>query len=341
MTQAPALSIIIVNWKSADFLRKCLKSIFANASGLSFEILVVDNASFDGSAELVEREFPGVRFLQSTENLGFAGANNLGVRHSRGRALLFLNPDTEILVSALQTLCFFLDSNLDAGLVGAKLLNSDLTVQVTCIKAFPSILNQTIDSQHLKTTFPTWPIWGMKPLFVPDLEFSEVEVVSGACMLVRRDLFEEVGGFSTDYFMYSEDVDLCHKVKQAAWRVYYAATATIIHHGGKSAASQAKQNFETILLRQSQFCFMRKRRGKFYATAFRATMGVNALARIFVMGAGLLLTVGLCSADSLHAALTKWTKTLRWSIGLERWAEELSRENSSRRNDLGLTGQGS
>ena len=139
-----ALSIVIVNWKSADFLRKCLQSIFANASDMSLEVIVVDNASFDGSAELVEREFPGVHFVQSKENLGFAGANNLGVRSAKGRNLLFLNPDTEVIGTALERMSSFLDATPDAGAVGCKLLNTDGTVQTSCIQPFPTILNQAL-----------------------------------------------------------------------------------------------------------------------------------------------------------------------------------------------------
>ena len=132
------LSIIIINWNSALFLRKCLASVYLNAPSVSFEVLVVDNASYDGCAEMVQSEFPEVRFFQSEENLGFGRANNFAVERSLGAALLFLNSDTEVIGPAVSRLLGCLRSRPNAGAVGAKLLNPDATVQESCIQSFPS-----------------------------------------------------------------------------------------------------------------------------------------------------------------------------------------------------------
>src|SRR3954454_23444725 len=139
------VSIIIVNWKSKAYLRNCLRSIRAQATPLTTEILVIDNASADGCGAMLADEFPGVHYLESQENLGFALANNLAFAQSLGEKVLFLNPDTELRGSAIDNLSRALDTLPDAGMVGAKLFNSDGSVQTTCITALPSILNQTLD----------------------------------------------------------------------------------------------------------------------------------------------------------------------------------------------------
>ena len=154
------LSIIIINWKSKGFVRVCLESIADNIGDLAHEIFVVDNASFDGCGELLAAEFHYVHFVQCKHNLGFAGANNLAFARSRGRNILFLNPDTEIRGDAIQALLAALDTAPRAGMVGACLLNSDLTLQTTCVTAIPSILNQTLNTDLLRHAFPTVALVG-------------------------------------------------------------------------------------------------------------------------------------------------------------------------------------
>src|SRR5262249_2706071 len=158
---------------------------------------------------------------QSKKNLGFAGANNAAFAHSRGRNVLFLNPDTEVMGNALSVMCSALDAIPDAGGVGCTLLNSDLSLQTSCIQAFPSILNQTLDFDFLQHLFPKSTLWGMRPLYAPAGPAVTVDIISGACLMVRRITFEQVGQFSTDYFMYAEDMDLCYKFTLAGWRNYF------------------------------------------------------------------------------------------------------------------------
>src|ERR1022692_3083078 len=260
----PDLSIVIVNWRSAAYLQKCLLGIFANGAGLSFEVLVIDNASYDGCAEMIAREFPRVRFLQSAENLGFARANNLAFQHSAGRILLFLNPDTEIAGPALQTMVTSLDSTPDAGIVGPRLLNSDLSVQTSCIQRFPTILNQLLDCEYLRARFPRARIWGMRPLWERSGAVAEVEAISGACLMIRRDAFEQACMFSPRYFMYSEDVDLCYEVRRSGRKVCYANEATVIHHGGRSSSASGESRFASVMARESIYRFLLARRGRGY-----------------------------------------------------------------------------
>lgn len=311
------LSIIIVNWNSAVFLRKCLESLYANACRLDFELFVVDNASFDGCDEIVKNEFPRARFIQNEENIGFAEANNLGFAHSIGRNILFLNPDTEVVGAALQVMCSFLDSTSNAGIAGPKLLNRDLTVQTSCIQRFPSVLNQALDAQCLRRLFSNSRLWGIQPLFTDDDAPIAVEVISGACMMVKRSVLEKVGLFNTDYFMYTEDVELCYKVKEVGLKAYYVSDASVIHHGGGSTGSKP---LAAIMMRESIFRFLREVRGPSYAMAYRLTQALAAVCRLLLLGTVFLLTAGRGRTNSLTPAAAKWTRILRWALGLEELA---------------------
>src|SRR5260370_4833100 len=314
------LSIVIVNWISAAFLRECLRSIYATPTFLRFEVIVIDNASFDGSEMMVRREFPWVEFIQSRKNLGFAGANNIAFARSSGRDLPLRNPDTELTGHALTAMCSVLDTMSDAGVVGCKLLNSDLSVQTSCIQAFPTILNQALDSDFLYALFPKSSLWGMRALYEPGIRPAVVDMVSGACLMIRRTVFEQVGQFSTDYFMYTEDMDLCYRGAHAGWRDYFVGGATVIHHGGRSAGTRSN-DFAVIMMRESKLTFMRAQHGRTYALYYQSSSCVIAFARLFVLAAGMVAAVGKSRRQEIRRSFGKWLKILRWSVGLESWAK--------------------
>lgn len=316
------LSIVIVNWNSVAHLRKCLQSIYANTAGIDFEVLVVDNASFDGSAEVVQQEYPQARFIQSRENLGFARANNLACEFSQGRNLLFLNPDTEIMGRAINVMLSSLESTPDAGLVGCTLLNSDLSVQTSCVQAYPTILGQVLDAALLRRIFPRWRLWGMRALFNGNEKPVEVEVISGACLMVRREVFEKVGGFTTDYFMYAEDTDLCFKVKSANWKNYYVGAPTVVHHGSGSSDSHPENHSASVLMRESIFRFLQLRHSKIYATTYRIAIAWVALLRLGALAGLLVLPAAAVRRSSLRASFVKWRRLLRWAVGMETWAKQ-------------------
>lgn len=309
------LSIIIVNWNSAGFLRNCLKSIYRAPRGFDFEVIVIDNASFDGAHELVEQEFPRVKFIESIFNLGFACANNAAFEYSSGRNILFLNPDTEIPGSALETLVSTLDLHPTTGIAGGKLLNSDGSPQTSCVQGFPTIWNQLVDAQLLRRVFPRAKAWGMRPLWKNDGAPADVEVVSGACLMIRRCVFEQVGRFSTAYFMYAEDADLCYKVKQAGWAVTYVPNAEVVHHGGGSSAAQSQ--VAAVRMKQAVCDFIRLRQGSGHAALYRITMAIAASLRLLMLAAVLVFTAGRLRPGSLRTSAAKWISVLRWALGLE------------------------
>ena len=313
-----SLSIIIVNWKSKDFVRGCLATLFEDPDAAAYEVLVVDNASFDGVAEMLAADFPRVIFIQCEANLGFAGANNLALKRSHGRYILFLNPDTEIQGAAVQTLVAALESEPTAGMVGARLLNSDLTLQTTCVAAIPSIPNQLLDSALLRQAFPNWRMWGMRALWNSASSRAQVAAISGACMLCRRHVVEGLGGFSTDYFMYVEDMDLCLRITRAGWKIYYVPEATIVHHGSGSSARR-ESNFSNIVLRASLVRFFKIHYGHLYAGVYRTGLVVASLVRILLLAASLPIFSARRGFNAAVQPLSKWWRIFLWSSGLAPW----------------------
>jgi GT2 family glycosyltransferase len=313
------LSIIIVNWHSAEFVRQCLRSIQAHAPSPQPEIIVVDGGSYDGCGEMMAREFPEATFIQSTKNLGFARANNLGAKQAHGRVLWFLNPDTELLEDSISILQSRLRSLPEAGAVGCRLLNSDRTLQTSCIQSFPTVLNQVLDSDFLRARFPRSSMWGMAALYSDRPGPEVVEVVSGACIMVRRSLFEEIGGFTQDYFMYGEDLDLCFKIRQAGCRVYFVPETSVVHHGGGST-QKAASNFSHVMTQESVYRFFCRNRGRASGTAYRLAMAVTAVPRLLAC-LPLLLISGNRIVRHGTGSLRKWLSILRWSLGLESWTK--------------------
>ncbi len=313
------LSIIIVNWNSKDYLLKAIASIKAETLGIDYEIIVIDAASYDGCDEVLRINFPDVRFIQAVKNLGFATANNEAFGDSSGSTLLFLNPDTEIKGSAIETMYYQLNALPNAGIVGPKLLNSDRSVQQSCVRTFPTIFNQVFESDALRKLFPRAQAWGMRPLLTGNETPSKVDAVSGACLMIKRSVFQSIGMFSTDYFMYSEDIDLCFKVGKAGMSTYYIPTAVVVHHGGASSSQMSINTFSSVMMLESRWRFFRKTRSLWYARLYRLAMFVASIVRI-----RLLLLVwpasGLCGKkDRSEQVLKKWMARLRWTVGAGKW----------------------
>jgi len=317
------LSVIIVNWNSSGYLRKCLSTLYGNTGDLRMETIVVDNASNDGCEDLISQYFPQVCFIDSRKNLGFANANNLGFRRSTGSVVLFLNPDTEVIDGAIQAMYRSLGRNPPVGLVGCQLLNSDLSVQTSAIQPFPTIWNQFWDSRAFdKILLKLGQRSGREYLSNWDQDW-EVPAVSGACMMLRKETFEQVGLFSTDYFMYSEDIDLCYKVMRAGLKINYVANAKVIHHGGKSSGQKTETCFSALVMRQSIWKFLRKTRGRVYASLYKLAMTFTAVARLSLL-LFLLPFARVFSAEGASGtSVRKWYRVFRWSLGLETGIQEI------------------
>ncbi|SRR6266404_189848 len=314
------LSIIIVNWNSAEYLRECVASIFANTAGISFEVIVVDNASYDGSGKMLLREFPDVLFIQSEQNLGFSKANNLAFERSSGSSLLFLNPDTVILNAAVAIMHSHLNSSPRIGAVGSGVLNTDLSMQTHYVQAFPTILNQVLVSESAKHMFPKSKLWGIRSILEYDGHPVNVEVVAGSCVMVKRAVFEKAGRFDEDYFMYAEDVSLCYAIRKCGYQIQYVRDASVIHHGGKSSEFKEESRFSIVMQRESLALYFNKTRGTGYATIYRCATAICAFCRLLLIAGAVPFRRSLPNRRRLLAISRKWKTVLRWSLGLERQA---------------------
>lgn len=310
----PELSIIFANWNAADYLYDCIRSIYENTNRVSFEIIVVDNASSVGDVDTLNEAFKNVTLVKSAENLGFARANNLGFKYSTGELVLFLNPDTKLIGPAIDTLVDEIMKRPAAGIVGGRHVNPDLTVQTTSIQKFPTLMNQMLNIECLRRRWPWFNLWDIAPLFASSREPVQVEVIPGACMLLRREVFERVGGFSEDYFMYAEDIDLNLKVAKLGLNNYYAPEATIIHYGGRSSSQQKVNQWATIMKFRAMSQFYVKNHGSYRAGVYRVSMAACALIRVGLIALGYPL---VRRKAVLRTALYKWTAVLKWACGLD------------------------
>jgi GT2 family glycosyltransferase len=231
------VTVLIVSWNVADLLRECLRSLEAERGDLRLQVIVVDNASTDGTVPLLRRDFPEVRLVANAVNLGFARANNLGFEIAEGRHVLLLNPDTRLEPGALEGLAAFLDAHPGAGIVGPLLRFPDGRIQEACAHRFPTLTSFVL-CDVLK--LPLIPSLGARIFrrYVAPYDFSipqEVESVSGACMLVRRDTVRRTGGFGDCFVHCGEDIDFCFRTWRAGWTVHYQSDARVVHLQGQSS----------------------------------------------------------------------------------------------------------
>ena len=315
---SPELSIVIVNWNSADYVLECVRSIREQTSTVRYEIIVVDNASFDKCEDSLSRDFPNVIFIQSKINLGFGLANNLGAAHAKGDLLLLLNPDTAVMDRAIDKLYNKFIKLQDPGVAGCRLLNSDGSVQTSCVQSFPTVLNQILDAEILREKFPKVSLWGNAVLFEDRILPAKVEAVSGACMLIYRNAFEKVGGFSSEYFMYAEDIDLCYRLSREGLINYYIPEANIVHHGDGSVRN-AKTNFAVVMAVDSLWRYFKMNKGYFQATLYRISIVFVASFRLLVILIKLCLNKLNSKQFIIDDSLNKWKAIYAWGIGHETW----------------------
>jgi len=256
------VSIIIVNWNTRDILRGCLDSIYKQTQGIGFEVVVVDNASSDSSAEMVKQEFPQVILIANAENRGFAAANNQGMRIANGRYVLLLNPDTIILDGAIQKSVEFADKRPDVGVLGCQVWLNDHEIQKTCF-AFPTIWGALVQATGLLRMFPLSRIFGSAYYGWWDRKSEmDVDVVSGMFMLVRQEAIQEVGLMDEDYFVYAEETDWCYRFHKAGWRCVFSPIAKIIHLDGGSKSTALIKNKMFVQMQKSMLIFHLKQQGR-------------------------------------------------------------------------------
>ena len=226
------VTVVIVTWNTHQLTTESVRSVLSNAAGQVSEIIVVDNASTDGTAERLAEHFPAVRLLRNARNVGFAAANNQGAAASSSEVLLLLNSDARLLPGALPAMLEILEREPRAAIVGARLINADGSFQASHSR-FPTLLREYLILSGVGRL-----ILGRRyPSRGPETERGPqaVDYVEGACLLVRRKAYQDVGGPDSAYFMYSEEVDLCYAVRQEGWQVWYQPAAAVVHLGGASS----------------------------------------------------------------------------------------------------------
>ena len=253
------LSIVIVSYNVKDFLRGAIASVKSSleAGGIDGEIIVVDNHSADGSVAMVLEEFPNVTLHALEDNLGFGRANNIALREARGKYILLLNPDTILGEDTLGTMLRFMREHPEAGLAGCKLLNGDGTFQLSCRRGFPTPWASFTKLFGLARLFPNSPLFARYNLtYLPVDETYEVDALGGAFMMLSKKALEATHGFDEDFFMYGEDLDLCYRVKQVGFKVFYVPTTATVHFKGESTRRSAVN--EVQLFYEAMHVFVKK-----------------------------------------------------------------------------------
>ncbi len=265
MSVFPDLSVIIVSWNVRDLLAECLESVHASAPDA--EVIVVDSASSDGSAQMVRERFPWVELIAERENVGFTRGNNIALARARGRHVLLLNPDTVVHGDALARMVAYLDAHPQVGIVGPRVLNADGSTQSTR-RRFPTLATAFFESTWLQGYAPRRLLARYYVQDQPDAGTFEVDWVQGCTLMARRAVYEQIGGLDEGYVMYSEELDWCKRAKLAGWRVVYLGEARITHYGGQSSAQVPARKH--IYFQQSKIRYFRKFHGRAAAWTLRA-----------------------------------------------------------------------
>jgi len=235
LNKPPQISIVIVSYNVRHFLSQCISSILNSICNVEFEIIVVDNNSKDNSCEFIKNNFPNVKLIENKDNLGFGKANNIGFSVSNGKYVLILNPDTIISPDTLQTMYEFMENNIDVGIAGCKVLNSDGSFQLACRRGFPTPWASFTKLFGLQKIFPNLKLFGKYNMTFKSIDESyQVDAVIGAFMFVNKEVIDRINGFDEKYFMYGEDIDFCKKANLLGYKTYYVHTTTIVHYKGES-----------------------------------------------------------------------------------------------------------
>lgn len=253
------ISFIVVSWNARDYLLECLESIQETVENCTYEIIVVDNDSSDGSPEAVEQRYPNVRLIRTGANLGFAKGNNIGIRESTGRFLCLVNSDAVLLPSCIDRLHQFMMDNPMAGMASPKVLNADGSLQPSCSR-FPSLFRSLCSALGLSSlnpksslfggTFMTW--WNHD-------DCRTVDAISGCFMFLQRQAVEQVGLLDETFFMYGEDIDWCRRFNEGQWQVMFCPAAEVVHYGGASSSNYPVAMY--VAMQESRFRYWKKHHG--------------------------------------------------------------------------------
>ncbi len=273
-TVTPDVSVLIVNYNVKDYLIQCLRSIQASVGNVTYEVIVVDNASTDNSQAVVQPMFPDVTWLQLSENVGFGRGNNHGLKACSGRHVLFLNPDTIIAQDTLETMVRYLDANPDVGLAGCKVLNPDGSFQLACRRGLPTPWASFCKLFGMQSMFPRSRFFARYNLtYLPVDATYNVDGLIGAFMMGPLDHVRQLGGFDPQFFMYGEDLDLCYRMQKSGKHVRYVHSTSIVHFKGESTRRSSIN--EVRVFYEAMEIFARKHFGRSEMFLWLLRMGIS------------------------------------------------------------------
>ncbi len=310
------LSIVIVNYNVKEFLQNLLHSIEKASSNISKEIIIVDNASDDGSVELIREKFPEVKLIVNNKNLGFGKANNQALEIAKGKFILMINPDTLVREDTFNKMIEFFNSHPEAGLAGCKIMNPDGTLQLACRRSFPGPWTSFTKVTGLSHLFPKSKLFARYNLtYLDENKTYEVDAISGSFMMMRKEVYDKVGGFDEQFFMYGEDLDLCYRIQQSGYKVYYVHTTQIIHYKGES--TKRSRLDETKVFYDAMHLFVKKHLSSSFlvelilrtAIGVRkmfAFLGKRKLAILSALADFLLFDLCLLLAEKIYMSMSTW-----------------------------------
>jgi GT2 family glycosyltransferase len=311
------LSIIIVNYNVKEFLQNLIHSIEKASVNLSKEIIIVDNASDDGSVDFIKEKFPQVKLLANQKNLGFGKANNIGSKQASGKYILFINPDAIVAEDTFEKMIQFFEENPEAGLAGCKILNPDGTLQLACRRSFPGPWTSFTKVTGLSTLFPNSKIFARYNLtYLDENKTYEVDAISGSFMMMRNEVFKKVEGFDEQFFMYGEDLDLCYRIQKAGVKVFYVHSTQIIHYKGESTKRSSLD--ETKVFYSAMHLFVKKHlsssplvelilRSAIALRSMFAFLGVRKLIILSVILDFIFFDLCLFAAENIYHNFSTWS----------------------------------
>jgi GT2 family glycosyltransferase len=311
-TKEPTVSVIIVTWNGKKYALECLTSLQEQRSELPFEVIVVDNASTDGTPDAIAEQFPNVLLIRNDSNLGFAKANNIGIARSRGKYVALVNSDVVVPQGCLDRLVDYLEKNPSIGLIGPKMLSPDGSIGQSVMR-LPTVWNTICSALGLHTLFPTSRVFGgfLMEGYGYD-RIDDVEVLTGWFWMVPRIALQQVGGLDEQFFMYGEDIDWSHRFLKAGWRVVFYPDAEALHYGAASSAEAPTRFY--IEMRRANLQYFRKHHGRVGSIGYIVATSIHELVRI--VGYGL---VYCCDNARRSAAVFKMSRSvscLKWICGV-------------------------
>lgn len=306
-----AVSIVIVTWNCKKFLQECLDSLAEQRRSPQTEIIVVDNASVDGSPELVRDSYPEVTLIRSSENLGFTKGNNVGIRKSSGEYVLLINPDVHVLDGCINKMLDYMEKNPRIGLLGPRMLGADGKSDRSYMGA-PTLWNLLCRALALDALFPKSKLFGGFLMFYFDRsQTAEVDILNGWFWVTRREALDEVGLLDENLFMYGDDLDWSKRFRDAGWKVVYFPEAEAIHYGGGTTA-RAPVRF-SVEMQKANFQYWKKNYGKISQLAYRSIIGLHQLTRMIAYS--LLFLNPMTNREDARAKLRRSLACFQWAIG--------------------------